>query len=341
MSKRVVAAQAVTWLVLLGAASAWAAVPNDVNGDAVISVSDIQCVLLKAFAPGSSPACLAGASAADINCDGTTNVVDLQLATLIVLKHPAPGVPAVKDANENNVVDACETFKYGITGTLSTTGFVDNWDNIFVFGLTYPVEECNIFSPWGSEVKCFWELVSPQPFPLTYECLANGAGDVYPVAVRFAGTQLSDVCGIYSPAPVTIVQGQWSTGIDLVLQFPPAGTVTGTITCATCNLSDDDSLSVIATQNTPPFSIANKPLMKKQLKVKPIGAFPKVFEIPGVPVGNWYVSAGFDNWDDNPQGPPGSGDKTATCYKGADGTGACEKVNFVDGQTVSNVDITL
>ncbi|MBM4352742.1 MAG: hypothetical protein FJ109_02945, partial [Deltaproteobacteria bacterium] len=92
----------------LGAAgNALAGLPGDVTGNGAVDVSDIQCTVLTALNP-QPPACLAAPTAADLNCSGATDVVDIQLEVLIVLYYPNPGLPADKDANKNNIVDACE-----------------------------------------------------------------------------------------------------------------------------------------------------------------------------------------------------------------------------------------
>ena len=100
-----------TVLLALVFVLAWAgdsfAIPNDVNGDGEVDVVDVQCVVLTVLGPG-LPDCLANPEAADLNCSGATDVVDYQLMVLVVLAYPQPGVPAIQDADGNNIVDACE-----------------------------------------------------------------------------------------------------------------------------------------------------------------------------------------------------------------------------------------
>jgi len=96
-------------VLTLGLSStAVAGLPGDVTGNGSVDVSDIQCTVLTALNP-QAPACLSSPTAADLNCSGATDVVDIQLEVLIVLYYPQPGLPADKDANKNNIVDACET----------------------------------------------------------------------------------------------------------------------------------------------------------------------------------------------------------------------------------------
>ncbi len=95
-------------LVMGLSGTAFAGLPGDVTGNGSVDVSDIQCTVLTALNP-QAPACLSSPTAADLNCSGATDVVDIQLEVLIVLYYPQPGLPADKDANKNNIVDACET----------------------------------------------------------------------------------------------------------------------------------------------------------------------------------------------------------------------------------------
>ena len=93
--------------VLVCSSVASPAVPNDVNGDSVLDVSDVQCGVLTVLKPV-APSCLAAPNAADINCDFVTDVVDVQILVLVVLKAPENGVPVALDGNHNNIVDSCE-----------------------------------------------------------------------------------------------------------------------------------------------------------------------------------------------------------------------------------------
>ncbi len=90
-----------------GSSVAMAAVPGDVTGDDEVDVSDIQCTVLTNLNPV-APACLSGPDSADLNCDSTVDIVDVQLIVLIVLAYPQNGVPAAQDANGDNIVDECD-----------------------------------------------------------------------------------------------------------------------------------------------------------------------------------------------------------------------------------------
>jgi hypothetical protein len=86
-------------------------VTGDVNGSSSVNVSDAQCVLLSVLWAlggqlGPKPACLQGPlSSADINCDGSVNVSDVQLAIRIAL---GLGLGPVIDPDGNKCAEACE-----------------------------------------------------------------------------------------------------------------------------------------------------------------------------------------------------------------------------------------
>ena len=83
------------------------ATPGDVTGDDQVDVADLQCTVLASLNPVPPP-CLPGPGSADLNCDGDTDVVDIQLVVLLVLVYPQLGMPADKDQNGNNIHDDCE-----------------------------------------------------------------------------------------------------------------------------------------------------------------------------------------------------------------------------------------
>lgn len=99
---------AATLFTLLSAVTtASGATPGDVTGDDQVDVADLQCTVLASLNPV-PPSCLSAPGATDLNCDGGTDVVDIQLMVLVVLVHPQFGIPSDKDQNGNNVHDSCE-----------------------------------------------------------------------------------------------------------------------------------------------------------------------------------------------------------------------------------------
>lgn len=83
--------------------------PGDVTLDGQTSVIDVQCTILAALAQlnnGAVPACLPGPlSLADINCDDSVTVVDVQIDIALTLGQT---LDPLLDANANLCVDACE-----------------------------------------------------------------------------------------------------------------------------------------------------------------------------------------------------------------------------------------
>lgn len=112
-------------VVLLGLFAVFTLVPKsvdagcgpyfgDVNGDAKLTVADVQCAIVAILSPGVLPACLVGTQATlDTNCDNTISVVDVILVIGAVLGSPLDsGIDA--DANQcPDVCDALETFQHG------------------------------------------------------------------------------------------------------------------------------------------------------------------------------------------------------------------------------------
>lgn len=83
--------------------------PGDVNGDGIVNLSDAQCAILASLAGlsvTSLPKCLAAKTAADLNCDGTTNVADVQISIDYVI---GSQLSLSVDGNQDGVVDECPT----------------------------------------------------------------------------------------------------------------------------------------------------------------------------------------------------------------------------------------
>jgi hypothetical protein len=108
-----VAAALLVGLASAGAAQAQClAVPGDVNSDGFSNVVDAQCTLLTVLyqlmgSTGPAPACLKGApvAAADINCTGQVDVVDVQVIITFVL---TGSLPSSIDGDDNSCVDNCQ-----------------------------------------------------------------------------------------------------------------------------------------------------------------------------------------------------------------------------------------
>lgn len=81
--------------------------PGDLNGNGFVEIADIQCNILVALSPnGPAPACLAvPLAAADIDCDGVTNVVDIVILIQYAANEP---LASSIDGNTNQCPDACE-----------------------------------------------------------------------------------------------------------------------------------------------------------------------------------------------------------------------------------------
>ncbi len=103
-------------LCLFGAgAPAWAACPagyGDLDNSGSHDVVDVQCGILATLwelgsQAGPAPTCLAGApDVADVDCNGTVTVVDVQLLISLALGLP---LSASVDPNGNGCADTCET----------------------------------------------------------------------------------------------------------------------------------------------------------------------------------------------------------------------------------------
>lgn len=81
--------------------------PGDLNGNGFVEIADIQCNILVALSPnGPAPACLkVPLVAADIDCDGVTNVVDVVILIQYAANEP---LASSIDGNTNQCPDACE-----------------------------------------------------------------------------------------------------------------------------------------------------------------------------------------------------------------------------------------
>lgn len=87
--------------------------PGDFTGNGTTNVADIVCIILSSLwqitdPDGAPPECLAvrGALAADANCDGSINVVDVQITVNHALSNP---LPAEVDADGNDCPDTCDS----------------------------------------------------------------------------------------------------------------------------------------------------------------------------------------------------------------------------------------
>jgi len=256
------------------------------------------------------------------------------------------GDPTKCDVGDNG--DGCDMYcknegvtqPFGLKGTVKFAGSWSAADKISVMGFKTAVPDCQSIPQGEGNSWCGKDIQGAQVFPLAYECPMQDPASVYPVAIYDQGSDgQPDACVIYAPAPVVVVQDVWKTGIDFDFAIATGGTAEGTVTCATCAPVAADSMTVLITENAPPFSLSNTPKNKiTPKKFKPIPSFPKTFSIPNVPAGSWYVSAKYDKGDNNDQGPAGPGDKGPACYKvGA----SCSKVTFTKDQTTGGINITL
>ena len=121
--------------------TAQAAAPGDVTGDEQVDVADLQCTVLASLNPVPPP-CLPGLGAADLNCDGITDVVDIQLMVLIVLVYPQLGIPPDKDLNGNNIHDDCEG-----GGTDCGDGIIDQGEECDPPVPGYCNADCSLWTP--------------------------------------------------------------------------------------------------------------------------------------------------------------------------------------------------
>ena len=94
------------------------ALNGDVQGDAQLDVSDVQCMVLAALDlspgdPSTDPSCMIFDEASDLDCDGAINVVDIQLLVQMVLGAliDAIGMPEAVDGDGDNVHDSCDDLK--------------------------------------------------------------------------------------------------------------------------------------------------------------------------------------------------------------------------------------
>jgi hypothetical protein len=82
---------------------------GDINGSGGVSVSDLQCLILAVNAPlGELPACMDNAEFGDVNCDGSHDVIDIQLEVEMVLRFPDPGMPENQDPDADNIHSDCD-----------------------------------------------------------------------------------------------------------------------------------------------------------------------------------------------------------------------------------------
>lgn len=115
---KLLAISCLTWVgiaaITASASNAEAACPaiiGDIDGSGSANVVDVQCAILTTLwelngGVGALPACVAGGTiAADVNCDNTINVSDVQITIQISLGQP---LSAELDANQNKCPDACE-----------------------------------------------------------------------------------------------------------------------------------------------------------------------------------------------------------------------------------------
>jgi hypothetical protein len=82
---------------------------GDLNGNGILNVSDVMCLLLVSIAssPAEYPTCLVGPAAlADMNCNESVNVGDIQVLVTITLTN---ALPASIDRNVNVCHDTCDT----------------------------------------------------------------------------------------------------------------------------------------------------------------------------------------------------------------------------------------
>ena len=89
---------------------------GDIQGDAKLDVSDVQCLVLATLDlepenPETTPECLSSRELADLDCVDDLNVVDIQLVVQMVLgaivgEH---GMPDSKDSDKDNVHNNCDT----------------------------------------------------------------------------------------------------------------------------------------------------------------------------------------------------------------------------------------
>lgn len=82
---------------------------GDINGSGGVSVSDLQCLILAVNAPmGELPTCMENAEFGDVNCDGSHDVIDIQLEVEMVLRFPDPGMPESQDPDGDNIHSDCD-----------------------------------------------------------------------------------------------------------------------------------------------------------------------------------------------------------------------------------------
>jgi len=113
--------------------------PADVTGDGALSVSDVQCVVLKALELNEgtvqpSLSCLMVATAADLDCSGDISVVDVQLMVRVVLGElvDGEGMPLNADTdqdNQHNDCDLCPDIAWGTYPDFDSDGLADGCDD--------------------------------------------------------------------------------------------------------------------------------------------------------------------------------------------------------------------
>ena len=150
---------------------AFAGLSGDIQGDGVLNVSDVQCLVLVALNltpedPVTVPTCLDPEASADLNCDAETNVVDIQLEVGMVLGALVgqSGIPQAKDSDQDSIHNDCDNCP-----ETSNTDQSDTNEN----GLG---DACDISSPCDAEPcgpngLCYWEEESEESED--YQCFCN------------------------------------------------------------------------------------------------------------------------------------------------------------------------
>lgn len=107
-----VASAVIGWWAPSPVSAACSTVPGDVNSDGAVDVVDAQCAILAVLFElndglGDPPACLpsGNVSSANVNCDGMTTVVDVQLVVLMAFGAP---LSAEIDSDADGCPDKCQ-----------------------------------------------------------------------------------------------------------------------------------------------------------------------------------------------------------------------------------------
>ena len=183
---------------------------GDLNSDAAVDVSDVQCAILSALSvlegSAEAPACVASASLedADLDCSGKADIVDVLFSIQIALAIP---LDAKVDANQNGCPDVCDAADDCVNGQTSTS------------------VGCGLNGN-GSE---------------TATCVAGDWGDLGPCVdpdVCVNGTTDSKSCGLNGNGTetATCVAGDWG---DLGPCVDPDECVNGATDAALCGFNDN------------------------------------------------------------------------------------------------------